>query len=357
MPKSRYLAEWFSAVLLMLCMAVALSAQSKGIDPALLAKAKAGDANSQFNIGMLYDSGQGVPKDHAEATRWFRKAAEQGNATAQYNIGVAYETGGDVPRDYVEAVKWFHKAAEQGDAFNEFYLGLVYHNGVDVPRNEVEAVKWWRKAAEQGNAPAQFHLGLAFCNGEGVPQDYAQAAFWYRKAAEQGHATAQYELALQLIGGWGVRQNIKEAMIQFQKAAEQGDVESEYMLGSIYEEGGLGKVVHGPDGSSRVLHPAENAPVPRDYGLAAKWYRKAAEQNNALAQNGLGRLYADGKGVPQEYIEAYFWLSLASANGSHSSTNDMDDRDLAASHLTKSVLLETQERARKWFEDHRAKPQ
>lgn len=120
---------------------VAVSAQSKGIDPALRAKAKAGDANSQFNIGMLYDNGQGVPKDHAEATRWFRKAAEQGNATAQYNLGVAYESGSDVPRDYVEAVKWFHKAAEQGDAFNELMLGVVYHNGVDIPKDDAEAVR------------------------------------------------------------------------------------------------------------------------------------------------------------------------------------------------------------------------
>lgn len=284
MAKSRCLAEWFSTVLLILCMNVALSAQSNGIDPALLAKAKAGDANSQFNIGMLYDNGQGVPKDHAEATRWFRKAAEQGNATAQY------------------------------------------------------------------------HLGLAFSNGEGVPQDYAQAAFWYRKAAIQGHARAQYEFALKLISGCGVPQNIKEAMIQFQKAAEQGDVESEYMLGSIYEEGGLGKVVPGPDGSYTDARVVDFYAVPKDLGLAAKWYRKGAEQGNAQAQNGLGRLYAEGKGVPQDYVEAYFWLSLASANGSHSSTNDVDDRDFAASHLTKAVLLETQERARKWFENHQSKP-
>jgi hypothetical protein len=83
----------------------------------------------------------------------------------------------------------------------------------------------------------------------------------------------------------------------------------------------------------------------------------AAEQGNAAAQNHLGSLYADGRGVPQDYAEAYFWLSLASASGSHSTTNDMDDRELAASHLTKTVLLQTQERARKWFAAHPPKTQ
>ena len=43
---------------------------------------------------MDYDNGQGVSENHAEATRWFRKAAEQGYATAQFNLGVAYEAGG-----------------------------------------------------------------------------------------------------------------------------------------------------------------------------------------------------------------------------------------------------------------------
>jgi hypothetical protein len=262
-----------------------------------------------------------------------------------------------VPQDYVEAVKWYRKAAEHGDFFAQNNLGRAYAAGHGIQQDYAQAAAWYRKAAEQGYAQAQINIGMAYDTGQGVKQDHTQASIWYRHAAEKGWAEGQYHLALALMVGSGVPQNIKEAMLQFQKAAEQGDVESEYMLGSIYEEGGLGRIVNEPDGSSRVLLPSENAPVPKDYGLAAKWYRKAAEQGKALAQNGLGRLYADGKGVPQDYVEAYFWLSLATASGSHSSTNGVDDRDLVASHLTKTVLLETQGRARNWFEDHPAKPQ
>ena len=52
--------------------------------------------------------------DYSEAVKWYRKAAEQGNKQAQYNLGVCYESGRGVPQDYSEAVKWYRKAAEQG---------------------------------------------------------------------------------------------------------------------------------------------------------------------------------------------------------------------------------------------------
>ena len=175
--------------------------------------------------------------------------------------------------------------------------------------------------------------------------------------AKAGDANAEFQLALRLMNGsGGVQQDTREAMIEFQKAAEKGNAEAQYMLGQIYEDGGMGMAVPDSDGSYTNGRVVNFHPVPNDFGLAAKWYRMAAKQGTALAQNHLGLIYADGRGVPQDYAEAYFWLSLASANGSHSSTNGVDDRDLAASHLTKTVLLQTQERARKWFEDHPGRP-
>jgi TPR repeat protein len=63
----------------------------------------------------MYASGEGIPQDHAEASKWFRKAAEQGDAKAQNNLGVMHARGLGVPLDYAEAAKWFRKAADQGD--------------------------------------------------------------------------------------------------------------------------------------------------------------------------------------------------------------------------------------------------
>ncbi len=51
------------------------------------------------------------------------------------------------------------------------------------------------------------------------------------------------------------------------------------------------------------------------YAEALKWYRKSAEQGVALAQLGLGIMYAGGKGVTQDYVAAHMWFSLAAELG------------------------------------------
>ena len=73
-----------------------------------------GVAGAQFNLGVMYARGDGVEKDPAEATRWYRKAAEQGHAEAQFNLGLRYYKGEGVRKSRTMALKWFRKAAAQG---------------------------------------------------------------------------------------------------------------------------------------------------------------------------------------------------------------------------------------------------
>ncbi len=61
-----------------------------------------------------------------------------------------YENGWGVPKDYAEAVKWFRKAAEQGHAQAQNDLGCSYYHGNGVPKNRKKAIEWWKKAAAQG---------------------------------------------------------------------------------------------------------------------------------------------------------------------------------------------------------------
>ena len=51
--------------------------------------------------------------------------------------------------------------------------------------------------------------------------------------------------------------------------------------------------------------------IAQDKTKAAKWYRKAAEQGNAIAQFNLGYLYAVGQGVTQDKAEAAKWYRKA----------------------------------------------
>ena len=70
---------------------------------------------AQFNVGLLYENGQGVPQDYVQARQWYAKAAAQGYAGAQINLGRLYEFGHGVTQDYVLAHKWYILGAANGD--------------------------------------------------------------------------------------------------------------------------------------------------------------------------------------------------------------------------------------------------
>jgi TPR repeat protein len=95
--------------------------------------------------------------DYATAMRLMRPLAEQGNADAQDSLGAMYEWGQGLPQDKAEAAKWYAKAAEgyreaadRGDADAQYKLGDMYYFGRGVPENCAEAARWYRQAAEQG---------------------------------------------------------------------------------------------------------------------------------------------------------------------------------------------------------------
>ena len=123
--------------------------------------------------------------DYATAVREWLPLAQQGNANAQHNLGVMYDTGKGVPQDYAQALTWYRRAADQGHAKAQYNVGVMYHKGQGVPQNYSQAVQWYRKAVEQGEGDAQNNLGTMYHNGEGVPQDYQQAYFWDNLAAAQ----------------------------------------------------------------------------------------------------------------------------------------------------------------------------
>ena len=77
--------------------------------------AEQGDAFAQYNLGLMYDQGLGVPQDYKEAFKWYRLSAVQGFPQAQTNLGVMYEKGQGVPQDYVEAHIWFTLSGSNGD--------------------------------------------------------------------------------------------------------------------------------------------------------------------------------------------------------------------------------------------------
>ena len=120
-----------------------------------------------------------------------------------------------VPRDDAEAVRWYWLAAdaEQGDATAQNNLGNMYGTGRGVPQDAVEAVRWWRLAAAQGNARAQFSLGVMYADGRGVPPDDIAAHMWFNLAAAQstGEDRERYVKARAALADRMTREDIREA--------------------------------------------------------------------------------------------------------------------------------------------------
>lgn len=185
------------------------------------AKAESGDAYAQRQLGWCYQSGDGAPKDMAEALKWYRQSAAQGNSWAQNDVGRFYEYGWVVPQDYAEAMKWYLLSAQQGVKYAQHNLACLYYSGHGTPLNYADAAKWFTKAAEQKHSTAAYFLGWLCCTGNGVEKSYASALFWYRQAAADGVAGAQLNLAIMIENGQGVSANTEEAVKWYRKAAAQ----------------------------------------------------------------------------------------------------------------------------------------
>ena len=273
--------------------------------------ANQGFANAQYNLGVMYDTGQGVLKNDKQAVRWYRKSADQGFANAQFNLGVMYANGQGVLKNDKQAVMWYRKSANQGFANAQTNLGLMYEDGKGVLQDYKQAVMWYRKSANQGFANAQYNLGVMYDTGQGVLKNDKQAVMWYRKSADQGFANAQFNLGVMYANGQGVLKDGKQAVRWYQKAANQGDGDAQYNLGFMYDTG------------KGVL---------KDGKQAVRWYRKASEQGKNKAQYNLALLYEYGSlGIDKNYKMAIKYYKK-SINGNQLSR---DSKNLAIQKITR----------------------
>ena len=85
------------------------------------AAAAAGDAAAQHNLGLMYMSGGKA----AKALKWFRAAAAQDHGPSLYNLATAYAFGTGVPRDAAEASSLYRRAAMLGSADAAYALGRL----------------------------------------------------------------------------------------------------------------------------------------------------------------------------------------------------------------------------------------
>lgn len=125
--------------------------------------------------------------------------AQSGNAKAQFDLGVMYFRGIGVPQDYIKALEFFEKASVQGHERAKDYIPRTYFAlGSDYFSEEAgerqddqEAFKWFSKAAELGHAQAQYIIGLMYYFGEGIAKDEAKGIILLKQSAQNGFKEAQ----------------------------------------------------------------------------------------------------------------------------------------------------------------------
>jgi TPR repeat protein len=87
----------------------------------------------------------------------------------------------------------------------------------------------------------------------------------------------------------------------------------------------------------------------KDYATAFKEWQPLAEEGDALAQYNLGVMYANGQGVPQDYIQASMWVNLAAAQGQEEAVKG---REILTKEMTPEQIAEAQRLAREWQAQH-----
>jgi TPR repeat protein len=147
--------------------------------------AEAGDAGSQYGLGMMYGNGFGVDMDDALAIKWYGMAAGQGHSGAQCNLAVMYQNGWGVPINEDEAVRLFIQAAEQGVAEAMVAVGRHFAMDYSEDYDPVQAYKWFSLAAllHEMDAGAKREIIAARMSVEQVADGNALVEIW-----STGHA-------------------------------------------------------------------------------------------------------------------------------------------------------------------------
>jgi len=141
--------------------------------------AQKGDANAQYNLGLLYRNGQGVKQDDRQALVWFSQAAQQGLLDAQYNTGLMYMEGRGVAISKTDAFRWWELAAVKGHAASQHNLAVLYAYGIATGIDTARALQLWESSAVQGYPPARQALYQAYSEGLfGLQADPQRARQW-----------------------------------------------------------------------------------------------------------------------------------------------------------------------------------
>ena len=186
-----------------------------------------GDLVAQYNLGVFYERGEGVPVNRRLAEIYLEQSATQGHNSAQLNLGLLYQSGVDGVPDYKKAIYWLQLASESGNPKAHGAIGLMYLNGHGVKKDANQAIHYLELSAATGEVYSQYNLALVLRGINDGPVDMERSTYWLKQAAERGFGAAQVDLAINYFKGSGVEPDHAEAYKWARLSLSSGDARAE----------------------------------------------------------------------------------------------------------------------------------
>ena len=269
-------------------------------------RAKNGDVDLQYYLGLLHESGMLGRVDLEAATGWYTVAANRKLPAALHRL--AHHALNGTEPDLRLAIDLLTRAANLGYTRSLQSLATVYERGVHGVSQPDLASYWYHLAALQGLPEAQYGLARLSALDIGNDNSHVQALAWYRRAAEAGLAEAQNNLAYIFEQGLGVARDFEAAVTWYRRAADQGLAVAQNNLGIMLQFGRGTEV---------------------DLVGARRNYKAAARAGHPFGQINLATFLANGIGTEKMLPEAYAWLVVAGRN--HDEDARATARELIAS--------------------------
>ncbi len=223
-------------------------------------------------------------------------------------VGMNFALGRGVQQNYNQAVVYFERAVKENYPLAQYHLAVAYENGLGVKGNMYRAMELYTDAANAGQRDAQYTLAKLYENGIKVKQNKEIATYWYDQANKQNTTIAQkvvppvtkevkqnVMVAKKIIPPSSISAPViptpivkKEEPLKKQKPLETA--ESDYLLGETY--------AHGKG-------------VKQDYKEAYQYFLKSANKGSKKAQYALGLAYEKGLGVEKNIQTSLIWYKLA----------------------------------------------
>ncbi len=191
------------------------------------AAADTGLVIAKAQLGYLYDTGLGTPRDLKKAMTLYRAGADGNVGFAAHNLAVVLRDEKDAPVDHAASFALFQKAVSLGYDQSLVDVGFAYDTGHGVTQDYAQAVAWYRKAADKGIAEGQNNLGSLYEEGNGVARDPAEALSWYRKAQAQDYPLADFNIAHLFANGIGMAADQAQAVDLVLSGFDKGDADDD----------------------------------------------------------------------------------------------------------------------------------